>query len=223
MPLCEICKDVLQGRVWGRGARGNTESHHCSFDSLLKSVDEKCFICLRAFRTFDGHVQGWLSKVASGIANESSATAPDRKIPLTESSQPPVAKPRPRAVTSIKLFVEVAIPTVNFQVFPLVLKESLSSLRETCGKTWSSETQSRVQALEAQLTAYNQAQNPDDHMFYLNGVIPLSMTGESAKRIPLVFYPKANPLRYSDRKHHHLRFYHITRDLLQNQQIPFKV
>lgn len=195
MPLCEICKDILQGNPWGEGeARGKPKRHHISVASLLKSVDEKCFVCLRAFRTFDGHVQGWLSKAVSGIANELSPTEREQDIPITGLIQPPVVKPRLDAVTTLELFVNAAISTVNIKIFPLVLKKSLSSLGESHGQTWSSETVSRVQELEAQLSIYARAQNPDDHMFYLNGVIPLSMTGKSTIRSLHIFYPKETVL-----------------------------
>lgn len=195
MPLCEICRKVLQDTLWGRGASGHAKRHHLSFASLLQSVDEKCFVCLRAFRTFDDHVHGWLTKVASGIANESSTMEHGLESLATDSTQqPPATRPRSDAVTTLELFLKAAIPTVNIQVFPLLLNKSLSGLREARGHAWSSETTSRIRALDAQLITYARAQNPDDHMFYLNGVIPLSMSGESTVHGLHIFQCSRDPL-----------------------------
>lgn len=195
MSLCQVCTSVLEDNVWGSKPRPRVvdragrppravnaqKRHHHSLLSLLKSAKEKCYICLRAFRKVDGHVDGCLSKVAHSLAT--SLGGDELISPGQEGAQPRDLSQLPGShflddVTSIELFVKSAIPTVNIEFIPSRLKKSLLLLKQNCEETWPADTKSCVDALAAQLETYSRTQNPEDRAYYLNGVIPLSITGK---------------------------------------------
>lgn len=186
MPLCKICKDTLESTVWqyrlqytgvrSRGLPGvSPEPHHPSLQTFFNSVQENCYVCVRALRQLDGQMQDWFSDMASLFKQYGQLIgSPGGKQSPGASSGKPISR-RTICVTSLRVLPKVPVPSLSFEISLYGLRQYLASLERDVAP--EAAAQAHLATLILRLEKSSSSLNwPQD--WWMDGLIPMSMVGE---------------------------------------------